>query len=88
MNLLATFADISFKDMPLREDVRLLGRILGDTLREQEGDETFDLVENVRRCAVLFRKTQDERDRNQLEKILNALSPRDTLSVVRAFSYF
>ncbi|CAH1904510.1 Phosphoenolpyruvate carboxylase [Candidatus Nitrotoga sp. HW29] len=88
MNLLATPADISFKDIPLREDIRLLGRILGDTLREQEGEKTFDLVENVRRCAVLFRKTQDERDRDQLEQILDALSPRDTLSVVRAFSYF
>ncbi len=88
MNLLATPPDIYFKDMPLREDIRLLGRILGDTLREQEGDKTFDLVENVRRCAVHFRKTQDERDRDQLEQILDALSPRDTLSVVRAFSYF
>lgn len=88
MNLPTIPADLSFKDMPLREDIRLLGRILGDTLREQEGDKTFDLVENVRRCAVLFRKTQDERDRDQLEQILDALSPRDTLSVVRAFSYF
>ena len=88
MNLPAMPADPPFKDMPLREDIRLLGRILGDTLREQEGDKTFDIVENVRRCAVLFRKTQDERDRNQLEQILDSLSPRDTLSVVRAFSYF
>lgn len=88
MNLLATPTDIYSKDMPLREDIRLLGRILGDTLREQEGDKTFDLVENVRRCAVHFRKTQDERDRDQLEQILDALTPRDTLSVVRAFSYF
>jgi phosphoenolpyruvate carboxylase len=87
-NLLAAPADISSKDMPLREDIRLLGRILGDTLREQEGDVTFELIENVRRAAVRFRKTQDERDRDQLEQVLDALSPRDTLSVVRAFSYF
>ena len=33
------------KDLPLKEDIRLLGRLLGDTLREQEGDETFDLIE-------------------------------------------
>ena len=88
MNLLAAPADISSKDLPLREDIRLLGRILGDTLREQEGDETFELVESVRRAAVRFRKTQDERDRHQLEQALDGLSPRDTLSVVRAFSYF
>jgi phosphoenolpyruvate carboxylase len=88
MNLLAVPTDISSKDVPLREDIRLLGRILGDTLREQEGIETFELVENVRRAAVRFRKTQDERDGDQLEQLLDSLSPRDTLSVVRAFSYF
>ncbi len=87
-NLLAAPADISSKDLPLREDIRLLGRILGDTLREQEGNATFELVENVRRTAVRFRKTQDERDRDQLEQMLDALTASDTLSVVRAFSYF
>ncbi len=88
MNLISAPADISSKDAPLREDIRLLGRILGDTLREQEGDETFELIENVRRAAVRFRKTQDDRDRDQLEQVLDALSPEETLLVVRAFSYF
>src|SRR5512145_861276 len=88
MNLISVPADISSKDQPLREDVRLLGRILGDTLREQEGEETFQLIENVRRAAVRFRKTQDERDGEALERLLDALSPAETLAVVRAFSYF
>ncbi len=88
MNLISAPADISSKDLPLRDDVRLLGRILGDTLREQEGEETYQLVENVRRAAVRFRKTQDERDGEVLEKMLDALSPTETLAVVRAFSYF
>jgi len=42
----------------------------------------------VRRAAVRFRKTQDDRDRVQLEQTLDALSPSETLVVVRAFSYF
>jgi len=88
MNLIAAPTDISSKDLPLREDVRLLGRILGDTLREQEGEASFQLIENVRRAAVTFHKTQDDRDRVQLEKVLDALSPSETLVVVRAFSYF
>lgn len=88
MNLFSATADISSKDQPLREDVRLLGRILGDTLREQEGEESYALIENVRRLAVRFRKTQDDRDREQLEQTLDALSPNETLAVVRAFSYF
>ncbi|MFA6902967.1 MAG: phosphoenolpyruvate carboxylase [Gallionellaceae bacterium] len=88
MNLLPTSANISSKDLPLREDIRLLGRILGDTLREQEGDATFELVENVRRASVLFRKTQEHADRIELEHLLDHLTPHDTLSVVRGFSYF
>ncbi|MGB8077625.1 MAG: phosphoenolpyruvate carboxylase, partial [Gallionella sp.] len=88
MNLISAPTDISSKDLPLRDDVRLLGRILGDTLREQEGEETFQLIENVRRAAVRFRKTQDDRDRVQLEQTLDALSPGEALLVVRAFSYF
>ena len=88
MNLFSAPADISSKDLPLRDDVRLLGRILGETLREQEGEESFQLIETVRRAAVQFRKTQDDRDRVQLEKTLDALNPSETLAVVRAFSYF
>ncbi len=88
MNLFSAPADISSKDLPFREDVRLLGRILGDTLREQEGEATYQLVETVRRSAVRFRKTQDERDGEKLEQMLDALTPAETLAVVRAFSYF
>jgi len=88
MNLFSPSADISSIDLPLREDVRLLGRILGETLRAQEGEESFHLVENVRRAAVRFRKTQDNRDGEHLERMLDSLSPSDTLAVVRAFSYF
>ena len=88
MNLIAAPTDISSKDLPLREDVRLLGRILGETLREQEGEASFQLIENVRRAAVRFRRTQDDRDRVQLENMLDALSPGETLIVARAFSYF
>ncbi|MGB7650184.1 MAG: phosphoenolpyruvate carboxylase, partial [Gallionella sp.] len=88
MNFSAATSDISSKDLPLRDDVRLLGRILGETLREQEGQASYDLIENVRRAAVRFRKTQDERDRVELDKTLDAMSPSETLVVVRAFSYF
>ena len=36
------------KDLPLRDDIRLLGRILGDTVREQDGEEVFEIVERIR----------------------------------------
>ena len=88
MNLLPISANISSKDLPLRDDIRLLGRILGDTLREQEGDAAFDLVESVRRSSVLFRKKHENADRIQFEHLLDHLTAVDTLAVVRAFSYF
>ena len=69
------------KDDPLREDIRLLGRMLGDTLREQEGEPTFDLVENIRQTAIRFRREQDPKARHELDMILNQLSNKDTVAV-------
>lgn len=79
---------VDVKDDPLREDIRLLGRMLGDTLREQEGEPTFDLVENIRQTAIRFRRDQDPTARHELEMILNQLSNKATVAVVRAFSQF
>ncbi|WP_233880658.1 phosphoenolpyruvate carboxylase [Paraburkholderia flagellata] len=76
------------KDQPLFEDIRYLGRVLGDVLREQEGDAVFDMVESIRKTAVRFRREDDSADALALEKQLRALSPEQTVSVVRAFSYF
>ena len=57
----------SNKDEPLRDDIRLLGRILGDTVREQEGDSVYELVERVRQTAVRFHLA--EKCRFQIESI-------------------
>lgn len=76
------------KDQPLFEDIRYLGRLLGDVLREQEGDAVFDVVETIRQTAVRFRREDDNAAALALEKQLRALSPEQTVSVVRAFSYF
>ena len=76
------------KDLPLREDIRLLGRLLGDTLQEQEGGERFRLVENIRRTAVRFHREGDLRAKQELEAILGALDHDTAISVVRAFSFF
>jgi phosphoenolpyruvate carboxylase len=76
------------KDHPLREDVRLLGRMLGDTIRELEGESIFDLVETIRQTAVRFRREEDEAAGKELDDILNHLSHKETTAVVRAFSYF
>ena len=46
------------KDLPLRDDIRLLGRILGDTVREQEGETVFDVVERIRRTSIRFHRDE------------------------------
>ncbi|TAL97632.1 MAG: phosphoenolpyruvate carboxylase [Paraburkholderia sp.] len=76
------------KDQPLFEDIRYLGRLLGDVVREQEGDAVFDVVETIRRTAVRFRREDDSVAAQTLDKKLRTLSPEQTVSVVRAFSYF
>src|SRR4051812_4586722 len=76
------------KDVPLREDIRLLGRILGDTVREQEGDEVFAIVEKIRQTSIRFHRDDDAPARQELEALLNDLPPERTVQIVRAFSYF
>jgi phosphoenolpyruvate carboxylase len=76
------------KDLPLREDIRLLGRILGDTIREQSGQAVFDTVEQIRQNSVRFRRDEDVTARRELEATLNSLPPNDALQVIRAFSFF
>ncbi|MGF7173910.1 phosphoenolpyruvate carboxylase [Azospirillum doebereinerae] len=76
------------KDLPLRDDIRLLGRILGDTVRSQEGEAVFDIVERIRQTSIRFHRDEDQGARRELEGILNSLSPPQTARVVRAYSFF
>lgn len=76
------------KDLPLVEDIRLLGRILGDVIREQEGRAMFELIELIRQLSVAFRRHADESADKTLKKLLKGLSGQQTVSVIRAFTYF
>lgn len=76
------------EDARLREDIRLLGRILGDTVRDQEGADVFDLVERIRQTSVRFHRDEDRQARRELEQILDGMTIAETVRIVRAFSYF
>jgi phosphoenolpyruvate carboxylase len=80
--------DADDKDLPLRDDIRLLGRLLGDTVREQEGAEAFELIEHIRRSSIAFHRDDDAAARAELEGVLDRLTAEQTMTVVRAFSYF
>ncbi|SDP18844.1 Phosphoenolpyruvate carboxylase, type 1 [Rhodoferax sp. OV413] len=75
-------------ERPLVEDIRLLGRILGDVIREQEGAPAFELVEQVRKLSVAFRRDADTDADKALKKLLKGLTGDQTVSVIRAFTYF
>ena len=76
------------KDQPLIDDIRLLGRLLGDVIREQEGAPAYELVEQVRQLSVAFRRDDDPVADKTLKKLLKGLSGDQTVSVIRAFTYF
>ncbi len=72
----------------LLEDIRFLGRILGDVIREQEGREAYELVERIRQLSVAYRHKRDAAAGKTLDRLLKNLTIDQTVSVVRAFSYF
>src|SRR5712672_3553495 len=76
------------EDARLRTDIRLLGRILGDTVRDQEGADVFDLVERIRQTSIRFHRDEDRLARRELETMLDSMSIAETVRIVRAFSYF
>ncbi len=76
------------RNEPLLRDIRLLGRILGDVIREQEGREAYDLIERIRQLAVAYRAKRDDKAGKDLDRLLKNLSADQSVSVIRAFSYF
>ena len=74
-------------DEALDGDIRLLGRLLGDVIRDQEGEATFALVERVRRASVASRAASEDPSA-ALTRELDGISIDDALNVIRAFSWF
>jgi gluconate 2-dehydrogenase alpha chain len=82
-----TRTDPSDKDAPLRYDIRLLGRILGDTIRLHEGEQAFDLIEAIHQIAIRFHRNADEEARQELQRIISALPIDQATQIIRAFGY-
>ncbi|MFI6866778.1 phosphoenolpyruvate carboxylase [Nocardia sp. NPDC050406] len=71
---------------PLRDDIRFLGGILGETIRDHEGPEVFDLIERVR--VEAFKVRRSEVDRSAVADMLRDVDIRTALPLIRAFSHF
>ncbi|OYY17604.1 MULTISPECIES: phosphoenolpyruvate carboxylase [unclassified Polynucleobacter] len=75
-------------EIPLIDDIRLLGKILGDIVREQEGESVYGLVEQVRKLSVTFHRDSNQKANRELSKLLKGLTSESAVKVLRAFTYF
>lgn len=84
------------KELPLRRDVRSLGRLLGRVVTEQAGPELFNVVEQLRRLLIQHRERNRDRSvteasdelLNEARKIIGAMSIEDAHRVTKAFAIY
>ncbi len=72
---------------PLFADIRLLGQILGETVRQQEGEEVFRRIERIRRLSVAGQRGHSA-ESAELDALLRGLTAAEAVAVIRAFTYF
>ena len=70
-----------------RASIRLLGRLLGEVIREQHGEEAFQLVEGIRRQSVGDYRSGEGSGESALD-LLKGRSHAEILLLIRAFSIF
>ncbi|AGF48800.1 phosphoenolpyruvate carboxylase [Candidatus Kinetoplastidibacterium galati] len=73
---------------PLRQEIRLLGKMLGEIIYSCEGKRLFDTIESIRRSAIRLRQNKKDHDNESLEEYISKLEGNDPNTVARAFSYF
>ena len=81
--------DITFerKDQALRDDVRMLGTLIGDLLKEQGGDELFDIVETARLRSIR-RREGNELPGERLKDLISEMDLSLAMEVIRSFSTY
>ena len=84
--------DLYYERIPtksLRDDVRLLGNILGNVIKKQEGQTFFNLVEKIRKLSKANRADIKQQDSyKKISKTLSQINPSNTYKLTRAFSHF
>src|SRR5699024_1111532 len=83
-------SDVELSSTPdaFKTDIRLLGKVLGQVMLESEGETVFNVVEDLRRLAVKYRREGLPSDEAQLEDSIASLSDEEVNTVARAFGYF
>ena len=89
--------DPEMKERPLRRDARSLGKLLGDAMREQGGDELLETVERLRRLTIAQRDAQNDSEAGtaaaldairQAEEIIGALTVEEAYRAIKGFSIY
>lgn len=86
MNQYRSTLEFAAPDLPLRDDVRRLGALVGDMLAEQVSPEFLDEVEKVRMAAIARR--QNDEPLHTLASLLDGLAPARAEALIRAFSTY
>ena len=84
--------DLYYERIPtksLRDDVRLLGNILGNVIKKQEGQTFFNLVEKIRKLSKANRANIKQKDSyKKITQTLSQINPINLYKLTRAFSHF
>ncbi len=84
--------DLYYERIPtkhFRENVRYLGNILGKVIKQQEGENFFQLVEKVRKLSKANKiSIQANQTNRKVIRAIKNLSPKNTFKLTRAFSHF
>jgi len=75
-------------DDALREEVRLLGGILGEVIRDEGGEALFDHVEAVRQASIAYHRDPASHPAKRLEKLLAAMSVDQAAGLAHGFALF
>ncbi len=76
------------EDEPLKRDIRELGTILGNVLKEQAGFSIYEMVEKLRNLTKQLRTEYNEQTRKEITALIDSLNIEDAYKVVRAFSIY
>lgn len=88
MNTFSMLVGQMSAEATLKENIRYLGRVLGEVIKDNEGKKCFETIEAIRQVAVKFHRQGDENFSEHLDALLKDLTTSQTIAVVRAFSYF
>src|SRR5262249_15544441 len=71
-----------------RQDIRYLGRVLGQVIKAQDGETVFERIEQIRRASVREHRAGEDEAGPALNKLLSSLALPDAVRFVHSFACF